>query len=84
MFRRCKIMKKGNTIFEGELKKWMILLCLKMHITENERLTFLQGLKKSGRNIEVYFLQLLPFYRVFTLFSNCSRLPRAPFLMRAR
>ena len=84
MFRRCKIMKKGNTIFEGELKKWMILLCLKMYINENERLTFLQGLKKSGRNIEVYFLQLLPFYRVFTLFSNCSRLPRAPFLMRAR
>ena len=84
MFRRCKIMKKANTIFEGELKKWMISLRSNMYIHSNERLTYLQVLKKSGRNIEVYFLQLMPFYRVFTLFSNCSRLPRAPFLMRAR
>ena len=41
MFRRCKIMKKGNTIFEGELKKWMNSLYLKMYVAENKRLTYL-------------------------------------------
>ena len=56
MFRRCKIMKKANTIFEGELKKWMILPACEIQTTGNEMFAFFLPLKKSGRDIEVSFL----------------------------
>ena len=53
LIRRCKIKQNANTILEGELKKWMILLPFESYIVSNKILIVFVSPKKSGRNIEV-------------------------------